>query len=361
MKLCLVAPVPPPYGGVANWEEIIVNEIKKHDDISLTLINIAPNKRPMDGRTIFDRVFYSGFVMLKAYHELKRNVRSCCPDVVHMTTSGGLGFFRDLLFLNYLHRKRIPSVYHIHFGRTIEYRKENGRCWRQITKAVSIADATIVLDEKSYELLEPYAKKIVKINNPIDVDTYKKFIDIKQEKNKISYIGWIIKPKGIEELLIAFHDFNRKHSYKYTLELIGPGDPNYIKKLLETYNTNNVFFLGEVDHDEAMKRLASSYAFILPSYTEGFPNVVLEAMALKKGIIATDVGALPEMLENNAGILIKPKDVKQIFNALESIIDEQYKNEMAKNTYKRVNEFYDVKPTYEKYCNLWKSVKRIDK
>lgn len=356
MKLCLIAPVPPPYGGVANWERIIVNEIVKHDDIDFTLINIAANKRPLDGRTIFDRIFYSGFVMLKAYRKLKEAVRKNCPDVVHMTTSGGMGFYRDLLFLKYLKKKQIPSVYHVHFGRTVQYRNENKRSWKMIIKAVSLADAVIVLDEKSLELLNPYTKKIVKINNPIDTENYKTLIKNGFEKPTIIYIGWVIKTKGVEELLSAFHVFNQRHGHAYTLELIGPGESDYIQGLKEVSDIENVIFTGEIGHNEAMMRLASASVFILPSYTEGFPNVVLEAMALKKCIIATNVGALPEVLDDNAGIIINSKSAEEILNALERTEDRKLRERLAENAYIKVNDLYDVKPTYEKYRKLWRSV-----
>ena len=75
MKLCLIVPVPPPVGGVANWEQIIVGEIKKHKDISLCIINIAANKRETEGRNILDRVFFSGYVMFRAYYQLKKEIK----------------------------------------------------------------------------------------------------------------------------------------------------------------------------------------------------------------------------------------------------------------------------------------------
>lgn len=356
MNLCLIAPIPPPFGGVANWTRIVGDEIKKHDDMNLTLINIAANKRLVDGRTILDKVFYSGFVMIKSYLQLMETIKNDCPDVVHMTTSGGMGFFRDLLLLKHLNKHSIPSIYHVHFGRAVKYKEENGRCWKQMIRAVSLANATIVLDDVSFELLKPYAKKIIKINNPIDADSYKGFIDRKQEKNRITYIGWVIKPKGIEELLSAFHIFNEKHEHGYMLELIGPANPAYIRELREKYDTMQVSFLGEMKHGEAMVRLASAGLFILPSYTEGFPNVVLEAMALKKCIIATDVGAIPEMLNEDAGILIKSQSVEEIVMALENTLDENYSSRIAENAYRRVCELYDIKPTYEKYKDLWENV-----
>ena len=351
MKLCLIAPAPPPFGGVANWEQIVVNEVKKHKDIALDLINIAANKRVTDGRNIFDRIFYGGYVMFRAYYQLKKQIRKNPPDVVHITTSGGLGFWRDLLLLNELKRKGIPSVYHIHFGRSVDYKAKNGRCWRQLVQAVSIADAAITIDNRSYEILKPFANKIENINNPIDT---KKFINYKRDDtNKIIYIGWLIKTKGIEELLEAFQAFNTRRENKYILELVGPGDKDYISELKKIYDFSHVNVTGEIPHDSAMERLAEAGVFVLPSYTEGFPNVILEAMALKKCIIATKVGAIPEMLKDGAGILIESKSVDSIINALNHACEsEMVRQTYGEKAYERVCQ-YDIEKTYISYKHLW--------
>jgi|MucameStandDraft_1065616.scaffolds.fasta_scaffold14850_3 Glycosyltransferase len=356
MKLCLVAPVPPPFGGVANWEQIVVNEIKKHEDISLSLINIAANKRVTDGRNIFDRVFYSGYIMLRAYCQLKRIVKNNPPDVVHMTTSGGLGFFRDLLLLNYLKKRSIFSVYHVHFGRSVKYKAEGGRCWRQLIKAVSAANVTIAIDKTTYKILKPFARHIECINNPINASEYKEFENTKT--NTILYIGWIIKAKGIEELLSAFSIFNNRNNNVYSLEMIGPGSEEYISALKKNYDFSHVNLTGEVEHKEAMKRLSKARALVLPSYTEGFPNVILEAMALGKCIIATDVGAIPEMLKGDAGILIKPYRVDEIVSALEQIKDDEVICRYGENANKRVKQEYDIGITFERYRNVWQKSSR---
>lgn len=353
MKLCLIAPAPPPFGGVANWQQIIVDEIKKRKDISMHFINIAANKRPTDGRSLFDRIFFSGYVMLRAYFQLKKTVKCNPPDVVHMTTSGGLGFFRDLLILHYLKKRSIPSVYHIHFGRSVGYKAEGGRCWKQLMKAVSIADTTIVIDRNSYDVLKPFAKKIELINNPIRTSEYEKYE--KTETNTILYLGWVIKTKGVEELLLAFSIFNRSHNGRYCLELVGPGMDKYVSELKTKYPIADVKISGEVSHDEAMKKLAKARILVLPSYTEGFPNVLLEAMAMGKCIVATDVGAIPEMLQDNAGILIKPKNIDNIVAALELSENDEIRRKCGESARRRVIQKYDIGYTFERYKKVWES------
>lgn len=353
MRLCLIAPAPPPFGGVANWQQIMVDEIKKRNDISLHFINIAANKRPTDGRNIFDRIFFSSYVMFRAYFQLKKLVKHNPPDIVHMATSGGLGFFRDLLILRYLKKQSIPSVYHIHFGRSAQYRAEKGRCWKQLMKAISIADTTIAIDRDSYDILKPIAKKVELVNNPIQTSKYDKYE--KTETNTILYLGWIIKAKGIEELLLAFSIFNEKHNGQYCLELVGPGLDKYVSELKNNYPITGVKIVGEVSHEEAMKKLSKARILVLPSYTEGFPNVILEAMAMGKCIVATDVGAIPEMLQDNAGILIKPKNIDNIVAALELSEDDDIRRKYGEDARRRVMQEYDIGCTFKKYKKIWGS------
>ena len=113
-------------------------------------------------------------------------------------------------------------------------------------------------------------------------------------------------------------------------------------------------FYGEVSHNEAIKLLSETSIFILPSYTEGFPNVILEAMALGKCIISTDVGAIPEILSDGAGIIIQPKDAGIITSALKKVSDDE---EMRINTSKigffKVRKQYEISESFKEYYRVW--------
>ena len=98
MKVLLVSPQPPPYGGIANWSKMIL-EYASHTEDVLRTINIAPKKRSTEGRNLFDRVFVSGIEMFAKRRELKKEIKNNRPDVIHMTTSGSLAIIRDILLL----------------------------------------------------------------------------------------------------------------------------------------------------------------------------------------------------------------------------------------------------------------------
>ncbi|WP_417135368.1 hypothetical protein, partial [Rubneribacter badeniensis] len=90
MRIALIAPVPPPYGGISNWTTIVLREFGRSEDVQVLPINIAPNKRVADGRTLWHRVFDGVVSVLKAFKRLKSKdfrdldvVRGCGQKVGH--------------------------------------------------------------------------------------------------------------------------------------------------------------------------------------------------------------------------------------------------------------------------------------
>ena len=92
---------------------------------------------------------------------------------------------------------------------------------------------------------------------------------------------------------------------------------------------------------------------MLPSYTEGFPNSVLEAMALGKIVIATEVGAIPQMLSSGCGIVVKSKNVTELRSALIKVMTENV-DEFGVNARRKVEEEYDISKVVEQYIKLWR-------
>jgi glycosyltransferase involved in cell wall biosynthesis len=77
--------------------------------------------------------------------------------------------------------------------------------------------------------------------------------------------------------------------------------------------------------DELFKLIDKSHAIVVPSLSEGMPTVILEAMARGKAIIATDVGAVSELVDDSNGKLVPPNDAKALANAIENLGDNDIK------------------------------------
>ncbi len=352
LKIAMVAPVPPPYGGIGNWVLMLDNYVKNDESVEFIHINTAPVSRGLDGRSLWDRVVTQGFTMLKKRKELLKILNEQKIDAVHITTSGQLAIIRDILMLKVCKKKNVRSIYHIRFGRIPEIAEKNTKEWKLMRVALKLADCVIAIDTSTQRAIQKYlpSVNVCYIPNPFNLDNVS--LESVCEKKEVLYIGWVIKTKGMEELLPAWEKVNKKNP-DWTLKIVGPYAPDYKKFLEENFSVENVVFEGEKAHDDAMKQLSQAGIFILPSHTEGFPNVVLEAMAYKKPIIASDVGAIPDIIKD-CGILIKSKNKEDIENALEKFInDAELRKASAERARKKIEDCYSLTSVFESYKKVW--------
>lgn len=355
LKIALVASFPPPYGGISNWA-LIVEKFGSSRDVDFININTTPVSRGLDGRTLYDRIVRQGIIMLKRRRELSSYINKEEMDAVHIATSGQLATIRDIMMLKLAKKKGIPTVYHLHFGRVPEIAKQKTKEWKLIKRAIALSDTTVAIDRDTFHIIQKYIPSAVVeyIPNPFDMSKIEAISpNLIERKKVITYVGWVVNTKGIEELMDAWSEI-RKQYPEYILNIVGPFNEEYKAELKMKFDLIGVNFLGEKNNEEALRYIGESQIFILPSYTEGFPNVVLEAMALKTPVIATTVGAIPEMLSDNCGILIEPKDVVAIKDAVSYAIENQDKMiQQAENAYLKLIRQYEISVVFEQYRKVW--------
>lgn len=353
LKVAMVAPVPPPYGGIGNWVLLLDEYVKNRNDIRFVHINTAPVSRGLDGRSLWDRVATQGFIMFRLRKELEKAIKGKQVDVVHITTSGQMAIIRDIAMLKTAKKYGIPSIYHIHFGRIPEIASNNSREWKLIHKAMKISDQVIAIDHKTEKAIHDFAPEVnvCYVPNPFDMD---KVSDIRKDglRKVVIFIGWVVKTKGIEELLQAWERVHTRFN-DWMLKIVGPYSEDYLTYLKAKYSQAQVVFEGEKKHDDALSMLSQASIFTLPSYTEGFPNAVLEAMAFEKPIIATDVGAIPDMLQG-CGMVIQKENVDALENALVKLLeDEELCESLGKAAKQKIKQEYSLERVFNKYMDIW--------
>lgn len=354
MKLCIIAPYPPPYGGISNWVMLIENYIARNrEDISLRIIDTSPKNKVAAFRPLWDRVLDSGISMIWKRKELIKMIRENPPDVVHMTTSGRLSVIRDILLLKILKKNQVAATYHIRFGRVNDLASRNNGEWRLLSKAMKLSSEVIAIDKLTYRTIKEHLPMVSVswVPNPIDLSGFPE--PVPASENSIVFIGWVLKNKGIEELLTAWERVWGKHQ-DWTLKIVGPCKEDYLSSLKNRFSFQGVIFEGEKRHDEAMDILNSSEIFILPSYTEGFPNTVLEAMSLAKPTIATHVGAIPDMLSGDCGEVIEPGASEPIEKAINRFIENKpLREKMGQKAYLKVKNDYEIETVFQRYLSIW--------
>lgn len=357
IRLCLVSPVPPPYGGIAHWTALISAYAKNRQDIIISQVNTAPTWRSIHQTGIFIRSIGGSLQLLLDIVKLCSMLCGNRFDAIHLTTSGHLGVIRDFSVAILSKIFRVPLVLHIRFGRIPVIASANSLEWRLLRTVMRMSSRVVLIDKATYEAVRAYSpmSRPELIPNCVNIRS----LPADQSRNShttrsILFLGWVIPEKGVDELLSVW---NRLRPQGWRLDFIGSCEPSYRKQLVRSHGTENVNFLGELPHDIAMRHMASCDLFVLPSHTEGFPNVVVEAMALGRAILATKVGAIPEMLADGAGVLVNPQDEHALEREMRALIfDSQARTGLGKAAKKKAESCYSIEAVFLNYMRVWNDV-----
>lgn len=204
-------------------------------------------------------------------------------------------------------------------------------------------------------------KKITVLNhgssNGVDINYFKKINSIANHANSFKrkhklkkvftfiFVGRIVKDKGVEELLSAFVKLNKEVS-NIRLLLVGREermlDPisDHARNILK--KNKNIIEAGY--QKDIRKFLAASNCLVLPSYREGFPNVLLQADCMNLPSIASNINGCNEIIKNRYnGLLINPKQTKSLYLAMKKIVNDKklygsLKNFTRYDTIKKFNQ-----------------------
>ncbi|GHE89377.1 glycosyltransferase [Thalassotalea profundi] len=142
------------------------------------------------------------------------------------------------------------------------------------------------------------------------------------------FVGSLIPTKGVNELLSAFMICHEKLP-DLTLDILGEGPmKNVLIDKIKANNLQHVIKLhGSVPLPTVADYIRSASALVLPSYREGVPNVLLESFACGTPVIATCVGGIPEVVNEDVGILVEDKNSEQLANAMLEALNKNWCNE----------------------------------
>jgi glycosyltransferase involved in cell wall biosynthesis len=152
---------------------------------------------------------------------------------------------------------------------------------------------------------------------------------------QIVFVGRLERIKGVDNLIEAF----RKCNTRVRLLIVGEGS---IQEELEKQAAGlNIVFAGRQDEKQINEILSQSRLLVLPSLSENFPNVILEAFCAGVPVIASSVGAIPELVKDDVtGYKVPPADVEALADRINKILGEEEKlDEMGECAYQEVSKY----------------------
>lgn len=243
-------------------------------------------------------------------------------EIVHIHTPSYRSFWHTSHYLKLAKLFGKKVILHIHGGGFRDYYNTNPK-W--IKKILDKSDCVIALTEKWREFFTETVgcHKVEVVNNVIEEPVIKK-IKKSNELLNILFLGFLVDKKGIFDLVDMIAEHKDELNGKILLHIGGSGELDRLNNIVNEFHLEKlVKYEGWVVSDKKIELLNLCDVFFLPSYVEGLPISILEAMSYGKIVVSTPVGGIPDLLNDNNGYLIKPGDKDAMFSTVMDIISNR--------------------------------------
>lgn len=348
-KVLILVPAVTARGGITNYYHVLKNEFPENVEYFERGARTWPIRKGMLGEILRA---YRDYLSFK--NRLSRN------DIVLVQTTTSLGLnsiIRDGLFLRYANKKNLKTIAFFRgWDEKAERDTEQKYLW--LFKHLFFrADCILVLSERVKTTLTKWGyKKDIYVETTLvdkkllsDIDEsfiIDKFNKLAISKNiNILFLSRVERRKGIYELLQAYTRLLNEKDNQYTFHLTICGDGSElenIKRVIDREKIANVNVSGFVEGQSKKDAFTNAHIFVFPSYGEGMPNAVLEAMGFGLPVITTPVGGVVDIFTpHNNGDFIKINSADDIYHKINFLIGNQAKLlDMALNNYKLASNLF---------------------
>jgi len=266
---------------------------------------------------------------LKLRKGVKKAIKTTKYDTVYYHSSLRLALLKDLFVITAIKNtnKAIKVILHIHyaeyekimFSRDFLNRLILGLINKYIDRVVFLSNRTrqefINHGIKREKTICIYNFHLIEFNR---LDYIKKFYNTLNKRIVITFMGSIDKRKGIIDCLRALNNCNFDFVFNICGELNDSEIETEFNKMVDNLN-GKAKYHGYVSGKHKEDILLNTDVLLLPSYGEGLPIILLEALASGCAIITTNVGAITEIFNDENGIIIRPGDIEGLKNAIISL------------------------------------------
>ena len=365
LSIGLWAPLPPPLGGIGRWTLRYQAAAPSHG-IRVAVANISPPAGAFTERSAFrlDRVRPA----VGALSDLARILVAEHPDVCHLTTSLFWATPRDAVALALCRAARVPTVLHIRgSNQMIEWREGLDSARRRALDGV-LRKASVVLvlsrELQVYLRSELPGLRVERIGNMVDLQE----IDARaaplllppRQRTRILFVGAHTPLKGLTELAQAVLGLP-----ECDLVLVGgeggaidPGQRVAMNAALDRLRaTGRLTECGELQPDDVTRIYREADIFALPTWREGLPNVLLEAMASGLPCVVTPVGAIPDVIAGGRALEVPVGDAAALQAALARLNgDPALRRSLGEKGKQAVLAEYSVPSVMEQYRALYETL-----
>jgi glycosyltransferase involved in cell wall biosynthesis len=236
-----------------------------------------------------------------------------------------------------------------------------------VQKAKAFIAPTTFAGQLSQKIFNIKNKTIQTIHNGLDLDYFQNSNPENFEKKVILYIGTIIRKKGVFELPAIFNLVRQKH-LEASLVLIGSDSFDIATQSQSTWELmqkefkdndfEKVFYLGEIPYQAVLEHLKKAHVCVFPSFAETLGMVTIEAMAMQKPVVNSNIGWAKEIIvDGESGYLVDPKDHQLFANRINSVFENtDLMIQIGNHARERVEVKFDIEKIATENIAFYKSL-----
>lgn len=237
-------------------------------------------------------------------------------------------------------------------------------------KAIQNADALLSVSKYTADVtkkLFSLQRDFTIIPNSIDISKFLPEIDSKIEENTILYFGTLIRKKGLLELPLIFNELYKKNN-KAKLILIGRDASDIIsgnastwsmmQSLFDTNALQNVTYLGSVAYDKIKDHINLASVCVFPTFAEALPVSWIEAMALQKAVVASNIGWATEVIDDDMnGFLVNPNEHELYADNINKLLEnKELRNKFGIEARKKVEAKFSIEVVAKQSADFYKKI-----
>lgn len=313
----------------------IASVLRYYEPYFATFQFIPSSRRP----TLGSKLAYDLFSLFRLFWKLLWNPKI---RLVHIHTASGRSFPKHLYYAGLSRFMGRKVILHCHAARFhIWFESLTAKRQQQVLQALLKVDKIIVLSQswKEYFVTLGVPEDNLVVLNNITPNPGKGICPrMGGEALRLLFLGEIGERKGVFDILAALKDLPEKD--RVHLDIGGNRMENELRAKIKEYGLSDcVTFHGFVGGEQKLSLLEKAHIFILPSWNEGLPIAILEAMSYGCAVISTPVGGIPEVVKEN-GILVHPGNIDEIAKAIVSMLDEAQRCRMGIRSLELVKPYY---------------------
>lgn len=277
--------------------------------------------------------------------------------LVHAHCSSRASFYRKSILLALARGMGCKTIFHLHGGEFRQFTLDEvsglGRWW--IRHTLEKSSAVIGLSPSWAEFLQTFAPRatVMVVANSVKLASLPPALP--EEEGRLLFLGRVEKKKGVFELIEAVASLSGQYP---CLRLVMGGEGALVEaraRAAELGIADRLELLGWIDPEQKAVELERASIFVLPSYHEGLPMAMLEAMAAQKAVVVTAVGGIPEAVQDGVnGLLIEPENVGSLAGALQRLLaDRPLRLRLAAAGRATIEQRFDTELMLDKLASLY--------